>query len=103
MQLYVGDSTEAVVVKKVWRFDPRRIEQYDRAGVEAELVELFPDVARRGLRFDLSYVDDLAGEVSVCSCGGICIYWLIVVLRITQYCRICRRWQLKATEIFELH
>ena len=64
MQLHVGDSLEAVV-KKVWRFDTSCIEQYDRAGVEAELVKLFPDVARRMLRFNLSYVDDLAGEVSI--------------------------------------
>ena len=75
VQLYVGDSSEDVVVKKVWRFDTSRIEQYDRAGVEAELVQLFPDVARRGLRFDLSYVDDLAGEVNVCCCGSICMGW----------------------------
>ena len=73
IHVYVGDSSEAVAAKKVWRFDTSRIELYDRAGVEAELVKLFPDVARRGLRLDLSYVDDLAGEVSVCCCGSICM------------------------------
>ena len=66
------DSPEAVV-KKVWRFatiyDTSNIEQYDREAVEAELVQLFPDVARKGLEFDLWYVDNLAGEVSVCCCA----------------------------------
>ena len=71
VQLHVGDSPEAVV-KKVWRFDTSIIEQYDRGGVEAELVQLFPDVARKGLKFDLWYVDDLAGEVSVCCCASNC-------------------------------
>ena len=46
VQLHVGDSPEAVV-KKVWRFDTSNIEQYDRGAVEAELVQLFPDVARK--------------------------------------------------------
>ena len=58
MQLYVSDSSEAVV-KKVWRLDTSCIEQYDRGGVEAELVNLFPDKARRGLRFNLLYVNHL--------------------------------------------
>ena len=71
VQLHAGDSPEAVV-KKVWRFDTSNIEQYDRGGVEAELVQLFPDVARKGLKFELWYVDDLAGEVSVCCCASIC-------------------------------
>ena len=48
VQLHVGDSPEAVVKKKVWRFDTSNIEQYDRGAVEAELVQLFPDVARKG-------------------------------------------------------
>ena len=61
VQLHVGDSPEAVV-KKVWRFDASNIEQYDREAVEAELVQ---HVARKGLKFDLWYVDNLAGEVSV--------------------------------------
>ena len=46
-----GDSPEAVV-KKLWRFDSSNIEQYDRRAVEAELVQLFPDVARKGLKFN---------------------------------------------------
>ena len=57
VQLHVGDSPEAVV-KKVWRFDASNIEQYDREAVEAELVQ---HVARKGLKFDLWYVDNLAG------------------------------------------
>ena len=55
VQLHAGDSPEAVV-KKVWRFDTSNIEQYDRGAVEAELVQLFPDVARKGLKFDLCLV-----------------------------------------------
>ena len=43
VQLHAGDSPEAVV-KKVWRFDTSNFEQYDRGGVEAKLVQLFPDV-----------------------------------------------------------
>ena len=52
-------------VKKVWRFDTSKIQLYDRASAEAELVQLFPDVARKGLKFDLWYTDDLAGEVCI--------------------------------------
>ena len=55
-------SCPQAVVKKVWRFDTCNIEQYDCRAVEAELVQLFPDVARKVLKFDLWYVDDLAGE-----------------------------------------
>ena len=53
------------VVKKVWRFDQCSIQQYTRASVESELVQLFPDVSRKGLKFDLWYEDDLAGEVRI--------------------------------------
>ena len=51
------------VVKKVWRFDTTSIKHYSRVAVQAELVQLFPDVSRRGLKFDMWYEDDLAGEV----------------------------------------
>ena len=53
------------VVKKVWRFDTTRIDEYERAAVEAELVQLFPDVTRKGLKFDLWYEDELAGKVII--------------------------------------
>ena len=55
IQLYVGDSPEAVV-SKVWCFDTSNIEQYYRRAVEVEVVQLFPDVAQtwRQIAFQLS-------------------------------------------------
>lgn len=58
VHLHLGQS----IVKKVWRFDPRRVQDYTRAKVEQELIDLFPDVSRKNL---LWYEDDLAGEVRV--------------------------------------
>ena len=34
---------------------------YTRGVVETELVQLFPNISRRGLKLNLWYVDDLAG------------------------------------------
>ena len=51
------------VVKKVWRFEPSRIEQYSRSIVEDEISKLFPDVSRKGLRMNLWYEDDIAGKL----------------------------------------
>lgn len=59
--LHVGSCN---IIKKVWRFDVNRITQYSRKKVESELVQLFPDIARKGLKLKIWYVDDLAGEVS---------------------------------------
>ena len=53
------------VVNKVWRFEPGRIPQYTRSAVENELVKLFPDISRRGLKLNLWYEDDIAGKVSL--------------------------------------
>ena len=61
VQLHLN-SGEAVV-KKVWRFDPQKVLEYTRSAVELQLIELFPDVSRKGLKFYLWYEDDLAGEV----------------------------------------
>ena len=77
-------------------FDTRNIEQYDCGAVEVELVQLFPDVAHKGLKFDLCHVDDLAGEVSDCCCDS-------NLYKVMQCGCIFRRWQLKAMEISELH
>ena len=35
---------------------------YTRGVVETELVRLFPNISRRGLKLNLWYADDLAGE-----------------------------------------
>ena len=44
-------------------FDTTRISEYEQAAVEAELVQLFPDVSRKGLKLEMWYEDDLAGKV----------------------------------------
>ena len=64
--LHIGSCNP---IKKVWRFDVDRITQYSRKKVESELIQLFPDIARKGLKLKIWYLDDLAGEVS-----GIFIY-----------------------------
>jgi len=51
-------------IHKLWRFDPSSIGQYTRTEAENELVQLFPDIARRNLKLNLWYEDDFAGEVS---------------------------------------
>ena len=61
VRLHVGSCD---TIKKVWRFDVDRITQYSRKKVESELIQLFPDIARKGLKLKIWYVDDLAGEVS---------------------------------------
>ena len=58
--LHVGSCE---TVKKVWQFDVNRITEYTRKKVESELVQLFPDIARKGLKLKMWYLDDLAGEV----------------------------------------
>ena len=69
VHMHLGQS----VVKKVWRFDPRRLQDYTRSKVEQELIDLFPDVSRQNLKLSLWYEDDLAGEVSVISCIVACV------------------------------
>ena len=56
-------SLYSPVVTKVWRFNPQTIGLYTRASVQADLLKLFPDVARRELKFEMWYYDDIAGEV----------------------------------------
>lgn len=58
--LHVGASTAT----KIWRFDVNRIVDYTRRSVEADLIQLFPDIARKGLKLRMWYVDEFAGEVS---------------------------------------
>uniref|UniRef100_A0A1X7TS05 Uncharacterized protein n=1 Tax=Amphimedon queenslandica TaxID=400682 RepID=A0A1X7TS05_AMPQE len=50
-------------IKKAWRFDDSRISFYTRDMVEADLIQLYPDIARKGHKLDLWYFDELIGEV----------------------------------------
>ena len=51
--------------RKVWRFNPDDIDSYCVEGVERELLELFPKVKSSGLRLDLTYEDELVGDVNI--------------------------------------
>ena len=62
--LHLRDKEIGPTVKKVWRFRKNGIEEYTRAQVQSEIVDLFPDIQRRGLHLELWYTDDLAGDVS---------------------------------------
>ena len=44
---------EDIVVVKLWRFDPSKIVEYFRNEVEAMLIDLCPDVQKKGLRFEM--------------------------------------------------
>ena len=44
---------EDTVVVKLWRFDPSKIVEYSRNEVEAMLIDLCPDVQKKGLRFEM--------------------------------------------------
>ena len=48
----------------MWRFDVNRITEYSRKKAESEFVQLFPDIARKGLKLKMWYLDDLAGEIN---------------------------------------
>ena len=50
-------------MKTVLRFDSSKRSTYTRKQIEEELLSLFPDVERKGLRFEVFYEDDLVGEV----------------------------------------
>ena len=62
--LHLKDRDAGPTVKKIWRFGKESVEEYTRSSVQRELVELFLDIQRRGLKFELWYTDDLAGKVS---------------------------------------
>jgi len=62
--LHVGAGT----VTKMWRFDVSRITDYTCKSVETNLIQLFPDIARKGLKLRMWYVDKLAGKVSSYNC-----------------------------------
>ena len=48
VQLHLVDRGTGPIVTKVWRFDGENVCNATRASVQEELVELFPDVSRRG-------------------------------------------------------
>ena len=58
--LHLGEST---TVRKVWRFDSSKRSTYTRKQIEEEFLSLFPDVERKGLRFEVFYEDELVGEI----------------------------------------
>ena len=43
--LHVGDTA----IVKLWRFDPSKIVEYSWNEVEAMLIDLYPDVQKKGL------------------------------------------------------
>ena len=51
-----------ISARKVWRFD---IDSYCVERIERELLELFPKVKSSGLRLDLTYEDELVGDVNI--------------------------------------
>ena len=59
--LHVGDTE----VTKLWRFDSTKIVEYSRNEVETMLISLFPDVAKKGLRLEMHYEDDLVGNITI--------------------------------------
>lgn len=67
VKLHLGERETGPLVTKVWRFHADKVCDATRASVQEELVQLFPDVSRRGLKFNLWYLDELAGEVSCIS------------------------------------
>ena len=54
-----------ISARKVWRFDGSDIDGYCVEGIERELLELFPKVKSSGLRLDLTYEDELVGDVNI--------------------------------------
>ena len=53
VQLHLVDRETGPIVTKVWRFDSENVCNATRASVQEELVQLFPDISRRGLKFNL--------------------------------------------------
>ena len=62
--LHLKSREAGQTVKKLWRFSKKNLEEYTRAGVQSELVQLFPNIQRHGLQFELWHKDDFAGNVS---------------------------------------
>ena len=63
--LHVGDTA----VVKLWRFDSSKIVEYTRNEVEAMIIDLYPDVKKKGLRLEMYYEDELVGKITIESDG----------------------------------
>ena len=61
---HVEDCECGSIVMKVWQYNRQGISGVTREGLEGELVQLFPDIARKGMKLETWYYDDIAGEVS---------------------------------------
>ena len=53
------------VIRKVWRYDDKKIPEYSRDRVEQEILVLFPTLKSKGLRLEIKYEDSLVGIVSI--------------------------------------
>ena len=56
--MHVGDAA----VMKQWRYDPFKVVDYSWNEVEAMLIDLFPDVQKKGLCLEMYYEDELVGN-----------------------------------------
>ena len=59
--LQQGDKT----IRKPWRFNPSDITTYRLSDVEEDILQLFPDVAKRDSRLTIHYKDSLVGDVEL--------------------------------------
>ena len=59
--LQQGDKS----TRKPWRFSPSDISTYRLADVEEDILQLFPDVAKRDSRLTFKYKDSLVGDVQI--------------------------------------
>jgi len=53
------------ITRKPWRFNPSDISNYRLADVEENILQLFPDVAKRDSRLTFQYKDSLIGDVEL--------------------------------------
>ena len=63
--LHIGNAK----VKKIWKFNSQATYSCDE--VESTVVDLFPEICAKKLRLDLSYEDDLVGEIPIESDGDL--------------------------------
>ena len=59
--LQQGEKT----TRKPWRFNPSDIAAYRLADVEEDILQLFPDVAKKDCRLTIQYKDSLVGDVEL--------------------------------------
>lgn len=63
---------------KVWRFKLQNIDGYTLKGVELQLLELFPEVKKKGLSLKLSYHDSFVGTIELESDSDLQVFFVIV-------------------------